>query len=240
MVRADGKGIPVEGPLTAALDVDAVLFDAYGTLFDVASAAQRNSARLGERWPAFAELWRRKQLEYTWLRSLTGHYVDFWHVTGESLDYAMRSFRLDNPGLRAALMEQYLNLDAYADVPEALARLRGAGKRTALLSNGSPSMLIAATNGARLSGLLDPPISVDAVQVFKPHPRVYQLAVDRLATPAERICFVSANGWDAWCGAAFGLRAVWVNRGGAPTEGLPGAPTAIVSGVGDVPTLLGL
>lgn len=226
--------------MTMRLDVDAVVFDAYGTLFDYASAAQRHAGRLGERWQAFADSWRRKQLEYTWLRSLTGQHTDFWHVTGESLDYAMAQFGIDDAGLRAALMQQYLTLSAYPDVRPALTTLRAGGKRTATLSNGSVSMLIAAITGAGLSALLESPLSVDAVGVFKPHPRVYQLAVDRLALPAPRICFVSANGWDAWAGAAFGFRAVWINRNGAPPERLPGGPTATVSGVGDIPDLLGL
>lgn len=222
------------------LDVDAVVFDAYGTLFDYTSAAQRHAGRLGERWQAFADLWRRKQLEYTWLRSLTGQHTDFWHVTGESLDYALAQFEIDDPGLRAALMQQYLTLAAYPDVRPALTTLRAGGKRTATLSNGSVSMLIAAITGGGLSALLEAPLSVDAVGVFKPHPRVYQFAVDRLAIPAARICFVSANGWDAWAGAAFGFRAVWINRAGAPRERLPGGPVATVSGVGDIPALLGL
>ena len=223
-----------------AFDVDAVVFDAYGTLFDVASSAKRHAARVGPDWPAFAELWRAKQLQYTWLRSLMGKHVDFWHVTGEALDYALAAFKRDDPALRAALMEQYLALDAYADVKPALERLRGAGKRTATLSNGSPTMLIAALNSAGLAQLMEPPLSVEAVGVYKPHPSVYKLAAERLGAPAERICFVSANGWDAWAGAAFGFRAVWINRAGAPPEQLPGAPAATVSGVAEVPALLGL
>jgi 2-haloacid dehalogenase len=216
------------------------VFDAYGTLFDVASSAKRHAARVGPDWSAFAELWRAKQLQYTWLRSLMGRHVDFWHVTGEALDYALAAFKRDDPALRAALMEQYLALDAYADVKPALERLRGAGKRTATLSNGSPTMLIAALNSAGLAQLMDPPLSVEAVAAYKPHPSVYKLAVERLGAPAERICFVSANGWDAWAGAAFGFRAVWINRAGAPPEQLPGAPAATVRGVAEVPALLGL
>jgi 2-haloacid dehalogenase len=223
-----------------ALDVDAVVFDAYGTLFDVASSAKRHAARVGADWQAFAELWRAKQLQYTWLRSLMSKHADFWHVTGEALDYTLAAFKRDDPVLRAALMEQYLALDAYADVKPALEKLRAAGKRTATLSNGSPTMLIAALNSAGIAQLMDPPLSVEAVGVYKPHPRVYKLAVDRLGAASERICFVSANGWDAWAGAVFGFRAVWINRAGAPREQLPGEPAATVRGVGEIPALLGL
>jgi len=223
-----------------ALDVDAVVFDAYGTLFDVASSAKRHAARIGPDWMALAELWRAKQLQYTWLRSLMGQHVDFWHVTGEALDYALAAFKRNDPTLRAALMEQYLALDAYADVKPALTALRAAGKRTATLSNGSPTMLIAALNSAGIAQLMEPPLSVEAAGVYKPHPSVYKLAVDRFGAAAGRICFVSANGWDAWAGAAYGFRAVWINRAGAPAEQLPGTPAATVGGVGEVPALLGL
>ena len=146
--------------MSAVIDADAVVFDAYGTLFDVASSAKRHAARVGAEWQGFAELWRAKQLQYTWLRSLMGAHADFWHVTGEALDYALAAFRRDDPALRAALMEQYLALDAYADVRPALETLRRAGKRTATLSNGSPTMLISALNSAGLAQLVEPPFSV--------------------------------------------------------------------------------
>jgi 2-haloacid dehalogenase len=226
--------------MTVLQDIDAAVFDAYGTLFDVASSAQRHAARLGPDWKSFAELWRRKQLEYSWLRSMMGAHTDFWHVTGESLDYALASFKRQDPALRTALMASYLALDAYPDVRPTLARLRAAGKRTATLSNGAPSMLIAAIGSARLAELLEPPISVEAVRVFKPDARVYQLAVDRLGIEKTRILFVSANGWDAAAAAQFGFRTAWINRLGAPRDLLPGAPDVVIAGVGDVPALLGL
>jgi 2-haloacid dehalogenase len=223
-----------------SLEADAVVFDAYGTLFDVASSARRHAGRLGDHWPAFADLWRRKQLEYTWLRSVAGRHTDFWQITSESLDYALAAHRVDDPALRAALLQQYLNLDAYPDVKPALARLRAAGKKTATLSNGTPAMLAAALESAGIGALLESALSVEMAGVFKPHPSVYQLAVDRLGVPANRICFVSANGWDAWAGSAFGFHSVWINRSDAPAERLPGAPAAVVRGVGEVPALLGL
>jgi 2-haloacid dehalogenase len=227
--------------MSARLDVDAVVFDAYGTLFDVGSVARRHAARLGDEWVAFSALWRRKQLEYTWLRTLIGKYTDFWHVTGESLDYALAAHRIANPGLRAALMEQYLALDPYPDVKPVLTALHAAHKKSVVLSNGTASMLIAAISTARLAGLMESPLSVDSVGAFKPQAAVYQLAVDRLGTPAARIAFVSGNGWDAWSAAAFGFSTVWVNRDDAPRERLPDpAPGTIVASLAELPPLLGV
>ncbi len=226
--------------MSGKIEADAVVFDAYGTLFDVASAARRNATKLGTDWAGFAATWRRKQLEYTWLRTLIGQHLDFWHITGESLDYAMAAHGITDLGLRAALMEQTLALDAYPDVKPALQRLRDAHKKAVILSNGTPSMLIAAISSAGLASLMEAPLSVESVGVFKPHPRVYQLAVDRLAVPAARICFVSANGWDAWAGAAFGFKAIWINRAQAPAERLPGSPAATIGNVGEILDLLGV
>ncbi len=222
------------------IEADAIVFDAYGTLFDIASTARRNAGKLGAQWAEFATTWRRKQLEYTWLRTLMGQHLDFWHITGESLDYAMAAHGITDLGLRAALMEQTLALDAYPDVKPTLTSLRGARKKAIILSNGTLSMLIAAMSSAGLAPLMDPPLSVESVGVFKPHPRVYQLAVDRLGLPAQRICFVSANGWDACAGAAFGFKAIWINRTQAPAERLPGNLAATVGGVGDILDLLGV
>ena len=219
-------------------DISACVFDAYGTLFDYASAAARSKDRLGADWQGLSDLWRRKQLEYTWLRSLMGRHADFWHVTAEALDYALAAYRREDPALRAFLMQQYLSLDAYPEVRGMLERLRAAGLKTAILSNGSPTMLIGAVNSAQLSNLLDAVLSVEAVGVFKPHPSVYQIAVDRLGVPAPRICFLSSNGWDAVGAAAFGFRTIWINRAKQPTEQLPAAPELVISSLAELPFLL--
>ena len=171
-------GEPLDG-------IRACVFDAYGTLFDVASAAQRCADALGDAAPRLAALWRDKQLQYTWLRAVQGRHADFWQVTGDALDFALESLGMADPGLRERLMQLYLTLDAYPDVPEVLRQLRGAGLATAILSNGSPAMLAAAIAHAGLGDLLDHVLSVEEVGVYKPHPRVYQLAVDRLAVPAH-------------------------------------------------------
>lgn len=202
----------------------ACVFDAYGTLFDVNSAAGRERAALGDRWHPLAELWRSKQLQYTWLRSLGGRHADFWQVTGEALDFAMASLGLSDASLRGRLMNLYLELDAYPEVGETLARLKAGGLQLAILSNGSPAMLTAAADNAGITPLLDAVLSVEEVGVFKPHPSVYQLAVDRLGVAPEEICFVSSNGWDAYSARAFGLRVAWCNRFGQASEHLPETP----------------
>jgi 2-haloacid dehalogenase len=225
---------------TPLQDIGACVFDAYGTLFDTASAAARCKDALGGDWAAVAELWRRKQLEYSWLRSLMGRHIDFWHVTGDSLDYALAAVKRQDPALRAMLMQQYLSLDPYPEVPDVLRRLKDKGMKTAILSNGSPTMLTAAVNSAGLSAWIDASLSVEAVGVYKPHPSVYQLAVDKLGTPAARICFLSSNGWDAAGAAAFGFRTVWINRGAAPPENLPASPERQVNSLARLPALLGL
>lgn len=226
--------------MTARLDAEAVVFDAYGTLFDVGSVVRRHAARLGDDWRGVAALWRRKQLEYTWLRSLMGRHTDFWHVTGESLDFALATHRIADPGLRAALMEQHLAPDAFADARPALEALAARRMKCVILSNGTPSMLVAAIGNAGLAGLMEWPLSVESVGVFKPQAVVYQLAVDRLALPASRIAFVSANGWDAWAASAFGMQTVWINREDAPHDRLPGpGPACVIRGLDELPPLLG-
>ncbi|TVR83222.1 MAG: haloacid dehalogenase type II [Rhodospirillales bacterium] len=225
---------------TDLTDVGACAFDAYGTLFDVNAAAERCRDALGDKADALAAVWRAKQLEYTWLRSLRGDYVDFWHVTGQSLDYAFASTGIQDDALRARLMELYFILDAYPDVRPALERIRAAGMKTAILSNGAPSMLIAAVRHAGLERLINDIQSVDSVGVYKPHPSTYQLAVDRLKLPAERICFVSANPWDVSGAALFGLRVVWLNRFSRLPECLPGQAECEIRSLDALPSLLGL
>ncbi len=223
----------------ALTDVSACVFDAYGTLFDVHSAAERCRDALGAKADGLSATWRAKQLQYTWLRSLMREHVDFRRVTADALDYAMASEGLSDPELRDRLMDLYMELDAYPEVPEVLSRLKAAGLGTAILSNGSPDMLAAAVGSAGVAGHLDHVLSIEEVGIYKPDPRVYQLAVDRLTMPAARICFMSSNGWDMHGAAAFGFQAVWVNRYGQPDEKLPGAPRATLTSLGPLPDMLG-
>ncbi len=225
---------------TPALDdIGACVFDAYGTLFDVAAAAARCRDDLGDKAGPLAVLWRTKQLEYTWLRSLMDEYVDFWQVTGDGLDYAMATLGIGGD-LRGRLMDLYKRLDAYGEVKDVLGGLKAAGIKTAILSNGAPSMLEAAVKNAGIDDLLDDVLSVESIGIYKPHPGVYQLAVDGLGLPAGRICFMSSNAWDVAGAANFGFRVVWVNRFGQQRERLPGAHEHEISTLAELPALLGL
>jgi 2-haloacid dehalogenase len=219
--------------------IRACVFDAYGTLFDFASAAAGCADVLGEKAPPLTALWRDKQLQYTWLRALQGRYAPFWQVTGEALDYALETLNLpQDRDLRARLLELYRVLGTFPEVPDVLRKLREAGFVTAILSNGSPDMLGSAVQGAGLGDHLDAVLSVDEVRTFKPDPRVYQLAVDRLGVPAEAIAFQSSNAWDAHAAAAFGMRVVWCNRYGQRRERLPGIPVREVRSLAELPALL--
>ncbi|HEX2479767.1 MAG TPA: haloacid dehalogenase type II [Geminicoccaceae bacterium] len=219
--------------------IEACVFDAYGTLFDVHSAVARLGARVGERADALSQLWRTKQLEYTWLRALIGRHADFWQVTGDALDYALARTGVDAT-LREPLLQAYRGLDAYPEVPDALRRLRAGGLKIAILSNGEPKMLGVAARSAGIAELLDAILSVEEVGIFKPHPKVYQLAPNRLGVRPDQIAFQSSNAWDVSGAAAFGLRAVWINRQGAPPERLPGAAEHELRDLSGLPALLGL
>jgi 2-haloacid dehalogenase len=220
--------------------VRAAVFDAYGTLFDVASASERAREALGERWQPLADLWRAKQLQYTWLRSLMGRHADFWRVTGDALDFALESLGISDPALRARLMSLYERLGAYPEARPVLEALRRAGLRLAILSNGSPRMLAAASEAAGVASLFDAVLSVEAVGIYKPHPSVYKLALDHLRLWPNELLFVSANGWDA-CGAkSSGLRVAWCNRAGQPAERLPAQPDATMRSLAELPALVGV
>jgi 2-haloacid dehalogenase len=224
---------------TALSDIRACVFDAYGTLFDYASAAARCRDVLGDRLDPLTALWRDKQLQYTWLRALQSRHADFWQVTGDALDFALGTLGLSDPQLRARLMDLYRSLDVFPEVPAMLQRLKAAGLKTAILSNGTPDMLATAVNNAGIGDLLDAVLSVESVGVYKPHPKVYQLAVDRLAIPAGAILFQSSNAWDAYAASAFGMRVVWCNRYGQRPERLPGKPDHVIASLEDLPALIG-
>ena len=219
--------------------IRACVFDAYGTLFDYASAAARAGDVLGDKVAQLTALWREKQLQYTWLRSLQGRYVSFSQVTSDALEFSLAAYRLSDPALHARLMSLYSCLECFPEVPAMLARLKAAGLKTAILSNGSPDMLAAALAHGEIAHLFDAVLSVEEVGVYKPHPKVYQLAVDRLGVAPGAISFQSSNGWDAYAAAAFGMRVVWCNRYGQPPERLPGSPEVTIHSLAELPALVG-
>jgi 2-haloacid dehalogenase len=233
MAQIPATQIPLNG-------VKACLFDAYGTLFDFASAARACKEIPRDAVDRLTALWRDKQLQYTWLRAAQDRHADFWQVTADALDFALETLAIEKNGLRDRLMQLYLTLDVFPEVPRVLGELKAAGLRTAILSNGTPRMLEAAVNGAKLGELIDTILSVEEVGVYKPHPKVYQLAVDRLSVPASEIAFQSCNAWDAHAASAFGMQVVWCNRYGQRRERLPGTPDREVNSLTELPALVGV
>jgi len=218
----------------------AIAFDAYGTLFDVFSVTALGEELFPGKGNALAQLWRLKQLQYSMLRTLMGRHRDFWRLTEDSLVYTARSLGLDlTSDKRARLLDAYLTLAAFPDVKPGLAALRGQGLRLAILSNGEPRMLEAAARSAGIVDLLDAILSVEEVKVFKPSPRVYQLAPERLQVPRAELGFVSSNGWDVAGAASAGLQTFWIQRrAGEPPEELGFAADHIVSTITDLAALV--
>lgn len=221
-------------------DIHACVFDAYGTLFDFGSAVARCADIPDDKRAALVATWRDRQLVYTWLRSLQRRHADFATITADALDFALEATGLANPERRRMLLELYQTLSAYPEVPSMLATLKAHGITTAILSNGTPSMLQSAVGHAGIGDRLDHVLSVEAVGVFKTDPAVYQLVPARLGLERRQVCFVSSNGWDAYGASAFGFRVAWCNRSGQPAERLPGAPDAVIPDLSALPGLLGL
>lgn len=224
------------------MTIKACVFDAYGTLFDVNSAAriaatEPGNEGLAEVWPQLARDWRAKQLQYTWLRAITGAHDSFDQVTADGLDWAMEAAGLDDPRLRARLLELYDELSAYPEVPAMLQALKSAGMATAILSNGSPAMLASAVLSAGLQPLLDDVLSVESVGIYKPAPEVYTMATERFDCAPSEILFVSSNGWDAAGASGFGFTTAWVNRAGEPVDRMPWRPAHILTDLTTIPDL---
>ncbi|WP_135503834.1 haloacid dehalogenase type II [Roseovarius aestuariivivens] len=225
------------------MPITTCIFDAYGTLFDVAAAARTAAAEPGretfaDHWPAIAETWRRKQLEYTWLRAITGDHTDFWQVTQDGLDYALEAEGLDGDAdLRERLLQLYWELEAYPEVPEVLRTLKDRGLNTAILSNGSRDMLKGAVDSAGIGDLLDDVLSVDSVGIFKPADLVYDLVIQRFGGAKADVLFVSSNGWDVGSAAGYGFTTAWVNRAGLPVDRLAARPLHILPDLTRIPEL---
>ncbi len=223
--------------------IKVVVFDAYGTLFDVNAAARRAAeepgrAALAAVWAQVARDWRAKQLQYSWLRAVTGAHADFWTVTQDGLDWALEAAGLAGDAeLRERLLALYWQLEAYPEVPGMLAALREAGLGTAILSNGAPAMLDGAVESAGIGDLIDAILSVEAVGIFKPARAVYDLVGETFGVPPEAVLFVSSNGWDAAAGAGYGFDTVWVNRAGEPMDRLPWTPRRVLPDLTRIPEL---
>ncbi|MCV2889059.1 haloacid dehalogenase type II [Ruegeria aquimaris] len=225
------------------MPITTCVFDAYGTLFDVAAAARQAAsepayAAMKDCWPQLASHWRLKQLQYSWLRAITGAHTDFWEVTRNGLDWALDAVGLaGDPALRQRLLDLYWELQAYPEVPDMLKALKAAGKQTAILSNGSPDMLDGAVQSAGLGTVLDDVLSVESVGIFKPDRRVYDLVGQRFGCAPDEVLFVSSNGWDAAAAAGYGFCTAWVNRAGEPVDRLPWTPDTILSDLTGIPAL---
>jgi len=215
----------------------AFVFDAYGTLFDVHAAIGRHRAAAGPDADRLSELWRVKQLEYTWTLTLAGRYADFWVLTERALDFALARFPGVDRALKPALMDAYRTLDAFADAGAALAALKARGHPTAILSNGSPAMLTAAVAAAGLGPHLDAVLSVDAVRMYKPRPEVYALVTERFGVAPTDVVFVSSNRWDVMGARASGFRCAWINRAKVPDEYADLAPDDVLDSLDQLPTL---
>ncbi len=226
------------------MPITTCIFDAYGTLFDVAAAARIAADEPGRdafkaHWPAIAENWRLKQLQYTWLRAITGDHTDFWTVTQDGLDWALEAEGLgDDAELRERLLQLYWELEAYPEVPAMLHDLKARGMNTAILSNGSPQMLSGAVTSAGIGDVLDDVLSVESVGIFKPSAKVYDLVGQRFGCNKDEVLFVSSNGWDAGAAAGYGFTTAWVNRAGAPVDRLPARPGHVLGDLTGIPGLV--
>ncbi len=197
---------------------DFYAFDAYGTLFDVHSAASKFAGEIGPDWERLSQIWRAKHLEYTWIWAGTGRHTTFWKLAGDSLDFAIQSVGGVPAGVREKLMQAYRTLDAYPEVAGVLGQLAARGAKLAILTNGDADMIDAAVRSANLSGMFDSVITVHEAGVFKPHRPVYDLLARHFGVPLAQVSFQSSNRWDVTAGKVAGLHSVWVNRTGGPPE----------------------
>ena len=226
--------------ITPLTGIEICVFDAYGTLFDFNSAVARHRTAIGPKADALSEMWRTKQIQYTWLRNGMGAYARFWQVTGEALDHCLAACGIADASVRDKLMGAYLALDPFPEVPAMLDALRSAGKRLAILSNGNSEMLQPMVAACKLAERFDAVLSVDSVGVFKPDPKVYRLVEAHCSVRPDKVCFLSSNCWDAHGAAHFGFTTVWVNRAGAPDDNLPGRFAAQIRDLSTLPQLLGV
>ena len=192
-------------------NIKAIIFDAYGTLFDVNSAAEKCKDKIGDKWEGFANYWRTTQLEYTWLRSLMNRHKDFWQITEDSLDKSMKAFNID-PSMRNELLDLYKILSTFSEVPEVLKSLKEKNYKLGILSNGTPALLNELVKSNKLDNLFDDIFSIEEVQIYKPNSKVYDIPIKKYKIRKEEVAFLSANTWDVSGGGNYGYSAIWVNR----------------------------
>ena len=218
-------------------NIKAIIFDAYGTLFDVNSAAEKCKDKIGTKWVGFANFWRTTQLEYTWLRSLMGRHKNFWQITEDSLDKSMKTFNID-ASMKNELLNLYKILSPYKEVPETLKKLREKNFKLAILSNGTPSLLKDLVKSNNLDNLFDDLFSIEEVGIYKPDPKVYDLPVKKYKIKSNEITFLSANTWDVSGGGNYGYHSIWVNRNNNVFDNLDYKPSSQVKNLSELIDLI--
>ena len=218
-------------------NIKAIIFDAYGTLFDVNSAAEKCKDKIGDKWEPFANFWRTTQLEYTWLRSLMGRHKDFWKITEDSLDKSMKAFNIDS-SMKNELLNLYKILSPYKEVSETLKALKEKKFKLAILSNGTPSLLNELVKSNNLNNLFDDIFSIEEVGVYKPNSKVYDIPVKKYKIKKDEIAFLSANTWDVSGGGNYGYQAIWVNRNNNIFDNLDYKPTNEIKSLKELTNLI--
>ena len=218
-------------------NIKAIIFDAYGTLFDVNSAAEKCKNKIGEKWEPFANYWRTTQLEYTWLRSLMGRHQDFWKVTKQSLDKSMKVFQIDT-SMRDELLDLYKVLSTFPEVKETLKKLKEKNYKLSILSNGTPSLLKQLVSGNNLESIFDDVLSIEEVKIYKPHPNVYNIPIKKYQIEKNQFAYLSSNTWDVSAAGNFGFNAVWVNRNKNIFDNLDYKPITEINNLSDLNNLL--
>ena len=218
-------------------NIKAIIFDAYGTLFDVNSAAEKCKDKIGDKWEGFANFWRTTQLEYTWLRSLMKRHKDFWQITEDSLDKSMKTFNID-PSMKNELLNLYKVLSPFKEVPETLKKLKEKNFKLAILSNGTPSLLKELVESNNLDKLFDDIFSIEEVGIYKPDSKVYDLPINKYKIKSNEVAFLSANTWDVSGGGNYGYQAIWVNRNKNIFDNLDYKPTNEIKSLKELTNLI--
>ena len=218
-------------------NIKVIIFDAYGTLFDVNSAAEKCKNKIGEKWEPFANYWRTTQLEYTWLRSLMGRHQDFWKVTEQSLDKSMKIFQIDT-SMKDELLDLYKVLSTFPEVKETLKKLKEKNYKLSILSNGTPSLLKQLVSINNLESIFDDVLSIEEVKIYKPHPNVYNIPIKKYQIEKNQFVYLSSNTWDVSAAGNFGFNAVWVNRNKNIFDNLDYKPIIEINNLSDLNNLL--